>query len=149
MTVLEFITMLTTTAGATIELRAEPPATGRTEPWWHLTIMGMPPHIGEIRISGPSAEGCVRDARTQMSQRISRKIQTMRVDHPCGTPTKVRFPNALEACEALMSIMKTNAARGEKGPISFYECKPGRPGGGCGGWHLTSHPQQEGGASDS
>ena len=51
----------------------------------------------------------------------------------CPTPMKIRYKNALEACNALIAIKK-RLKPGESGPARFYECR-------CGGWHLTSHAQ--------
>lgn len=53
------------------------------------------------------------------------------------TPLKRRFLSALEAAEALEKIMRTPQDP-DHYPIAFYECKVEE--GGCGGWHLTSHP---------
>lgn len=51
----------------------------------------------------------------------------------CPHPLKVRYLNALEACEALIRIKAEPPKPGGYLPVSFYECR-------CGGWHLSSRP---------
>lgn len=57
----------------------------------------------------------------------------------CPWPNKKRFPNALEAANALSRAIKRAQEAGEtKYPQAFYECHNKHGGAGCGGWHFTS-----------
>lgn len=110
------------------------------QPVWVFHAEGLPTHIGVVHVEAGSPDECGKQARLLMAQKIAKRAQENAKirERRCSYWSKKRFLTQREASDALLTITRF-APPGDRIPTELYECK--REEGGCGGWHLTSHPR--------